>query len=113
MRLPFEFDLRGLGEQVKNSNERTNIMAQAIQNKPVDTLRERGGVKATIWKNSTTNGHFYSIELSRTYKTDEGYRDSRSFNDSDLLVISLLATKAHDRIRELKTQDTAETRGSE
>ncbi|QDT57210.1 hypothetical protein Pan44_52770 [Caulifigura coniformis] len=87
-------------------------MATAIQNKPIDTLRERGGVKATIWKNSSTKGDFYSIEIGRTYKTDEGYRDSRSFNDSDLLLIARLATKVHDRIGELKAKDAAERRAA-
>ncbi len=87
-------------------------MATAIQNKPIDTLRERGGVKATIWKNSSPKGSFYSIEISRTYKTDEGYRDSRSFNDSVLLLIARLATKAHDRIGELKAKDAAERRAA-
>ena len=88
-------------------------MTTATQNKPVDTLRERGGLKATIWKNSTDKGNFYSIDISRTYRTDEGYRDSRSFNDSDLLVVARLAQKAHDRIGELKAQDAADRRAVE
>jgi hypothetical protein len=88
-------------------------MATAIHNKPVETLRERGGVKATIWKNSSTKGSFYSIEISRTYKTESGYGDSRSFNDGDLLIIARLATNAHDRIGELKAKDAAERRAAE
>lgn len=45
-------------------------MTTATQNKPVDTLRERGGLKATIWKNSSAKGNFYSIEISvRTART--------------------------------------------
>lgn len=87
-------------------------MATAINNKPVDTLRERGGVKATIWKNSSTKGDFYSIELSRTSKNEQGYQISRSFNDGDLLIIARLATKAHDRIGELKAKDAAERRAA-
>ena len=88
-------------------------MTTATQNKPVDTLRERGGLKATIWKNSSDKGSFYSIELSRTYRTENGYGDSRSFNDSDLLVVARLAQKAHDKIGELKVQDAAARRAAE
>lgn len=87
-------------------------MATAINNKPVDTIRERGGLKATIWKNSSTKGSFYSIEISRTYRTDQGYGESRSFNDSDLLVVARLAQKAHDKIGELKSKDAAERRAA-
>lgn len=87
-------------------------MTTVTQNKPVDTLRERGGLKATIWKNSSPKGSFYSIELSRTYKTESGYGDSRSFNDTDLLVIARLAEKAHDRIGLLKVQDAAARRAA-
>lgn len=87
-------------------------MATAIQNKPIKTLRERGGLKAAIWKNSSPKGSFYSVEITRTYRTEEGYRDSRSFNDSDLLVIARLAEKAHDAIGELKSKDAADRRAS-
>ena len=87
-------------------------MASAIQNKPIDTLRERGGAKCTIWKNSSTKGSYYSAEFSRTYRTEQGYQDTRSFSDSDLLVIANLARKAHDRIGELKAKDAAEKRAA-
>lgn len=86
------------------------MSATVIKNTPIETLRERGGLKATIWFNATPNstkGGFYSVELSRVYRTDEGYKNSRSFNDSDLLFIARLAEKAHDRIRELRAAATA------
>lgn len=82
-------------------------MATAMTNQPIDTLRERGGLKATIWKNSSSNGTFYSVEFGRTYKTDDGYRDSRSFNDNDLLIIAHLAAKVYDRIGALKANDAS------
>jgi hypothetical protein len=88
-------------------------MATAIQNKPIETLRERGSLKCTIWKNSSTKGSYFSAEFSRTYRTEQGYADSRSFNAGDLLVIARLATKAHDRIGELRVKDAAEKRASQ
>ncbi len=84
-------------------------MATAISNKPVDTLRERGGLKATLWKQSTQQGRpYYDCEISRTYRDDTGFHDSRYFRDGDLLAIARLATRTHDRIRELRSQDAAE-----
>ena len=81
-------------------------MATAIDNRPADTLRERGGLKATIWKNTNSSGRaFYSVEFSRTYKTEKGYAETRSFRDSDLLVLAHLASKAYDRIGQLRAQD--------
>ncbi|QDT37686.1 hypothetical protein [Stratiformator vulcanicus] len=80
-------------------------MATQIKNTPITTLRERGGLKATIWKNSSQRGDFYSIEFSRTYKSEDGYHDSKSFNESDLLVLAHLATKAHDHVSVLRKKD--------
>ena len=82
-------------------------MATEIKNTPVETIRARGGIKATIWKNASGKGSFYSIELSRTYKTDDGYNDSRSFSDTDLLVLTNLLPKAYDRVAEFRRSDAA------
>ena len=88
-------------------------MTTAIQNKPVETLREIGGLKATIWKNSSSKGQFYSTEFSRTYRTEDGYRNSRSFHDGDLLALARLAQKAHDKLAELKATAAAEQQAAQ
>ncbi|MEM7811340.1 MAG: hypothetical protein AAF532_07685 [Planctomycetota bacterium] len=80
-------------------------MATHIKNTPITTLRERGGLKATVWKNESQRGPFYSVELSRTYKVEDEFRDSHSFPASDLLVLAHLATKAYDRVSELRQAD--------
>lgn len=65
------------------------------QNKPVKTLRD-GALKATIWKNESENGAFYSVTLARTYKRGDGsYGDSSSFTGADLLKITQLANRAY------------------
>ena len=81
-------------------------MATQIKNTPVATIRGRNGIKATIWKNATSQRRaFYSCDISRTYKTDNGYGDSRSFSDADLLVIAHITHKAFDKISELRRED--------
>ena len=80
-------------------------------NKPIDTLRD-GSLKATLWKNSSENGTFYSVNLARTYKDEAGnYQDSDSFSGSDLLRIARLAGKAYDRASELRRRDQLDASG--
>lgn len=70
--------------------------------KPVDTLRD-GALKATIWRNETKEGAFYSTTLSRTYKDDDDkYRDSHSFASNEMLRVGELARRSHNRVIELK-----------
>ena len=66
--------------------------------KPVDTIQD-GALKATIWKRDGEQGNFYTVDLSRTYKDDQGnYRDSHSFSGSEPLRIARLANIAYDEI---------------
>lgn len=74
--------------------------------KPIDTIRD-GALKATIWKNPTEKGHFYSVDFSRTYKDGDNFKDSHSFSGSEPLQLARLAHKAYGRIAELRSQDKA------
>ena len=80
-------------------------------NKPIDTLRD-GSLKATLWKNSSENGAFYSVNLARTYKDEaDNYQDTDSFSGSDLLRIARLAGKAYDRANALRRRDQLDASG--
>lgn len=75
--------------------------------RPVDTLRT-GSVKASIWKNDSEKGAFFSVSFSRTYKTGDGkLRDVSSFSGPQLLQLARLAEKAYDRAAELRRAETA------
>ncbi|MEZ5896967.1 MAG: hypothetical protein R3C51_11275 [Parvularculaceae bacterium] len=64
-------------------------------NKPVKTLRD-GALKASIWKNESESGAFYSVTIARIYKRKDGsYADSNSFSGTDLLKITQLASRAY------------------
>jgi len=73
-------------------------------NPPTETIRD-GSLKATIWRNFGENGTFYSVELSRTYKQGETYKDSHSFTGTEPIQIARLAHLAYTRIGELRQQD--------
>lgn len=79
-------------------------MSTTSTNQPIDTLRD-GALKATIWKNPTEKGWFYSVEISRTYKQGEVFKDSHSFSGTEPLQVARLAQVAYDRIVELRTGD--------
>ena len=75
-------------------------------NTPVTTIRD-GAIKATIWANQSEKGTFYSVELSRTYKSGNAYKDSHSFSGTEPLQVARLALKAYDAIAELRAADRA------
>jgi len=50
---------------------------------------------AVIWRNSGNNGNWYSVQLSRSYKVDDGWRDSDSFGFDDLLTLNKVSDQAH------------------
>ena len=57
-----------------------------------------GRIKATIWKNESESGTFYSTQFSRLYKAGDEWRTTDSFNRDDLPLLSRVADKAFDWI---------------
>ena len=80
--------------------------------KPADTLRD-GSLQASIWKNTSENGTFYSTTITRSYQTDDGYKNTNSYSGTELLKLSRLALKAYDRELELKAVDRAAAKAKE
>jgi len=79
---------------------------QQQNQKPINTIRD-GALKATIWKNDSEKGSFYSVDISRTYKQDDVYKDSHSFSGTELLRVARLANIAYDEIAVLRANDAA------
>ena len=82
------------------------------KNQPIDTIRD-GALKATIWKNDSEKGSFYSVDISRTYKVGETFKDSYSFSGSEPLQVARLANIAYDEIAELRKKDRESTSDTE
>lgn len=62
--------------------------------KPAQTFR-KGTVKAAVWENKGKDGIFYSVTFSRSYKAgDDGWRNTSSFNESDLEPLADVAFMA-------------------
>ena len=63
-------------------------------------------MKASIWKNSSDKGPFYTLQFSRTFQDKDGsYQDSFAFPENDLLRLGYLILKAEDRKNELRAAD--------
>ena len=69
--------------------------------KPAFTLRD-GALKATVWKNESEKGPWFSVDFSRGYRTKDGWRDTSSMRGDDLLKLAFLAQEAYAKHVELK-----------
>jgi hypothetical protein len=66
--------------------------------KPAHKIQHRG-IAVAIWKNDGKNGPFYSVTLSRRYKQGEQWKESSSYDEDDLLLLTELLAEAHSWIR--------------
>lgn len=74
--------------------------------KPIDTVRIPGGIKATTWLNTSEKGTtFTTTSITRTFKTQDGFKDSTSFSHDELLKVAKVAHQAHDRITDRKNAE--------
>jgi len=70
----------------------------ATNNKPANRLR-CGNIKATIWKNTSEKGPFFSATFSRPLKDQSGeWRNGTSFGLNDLEALVTVAREAKERI---------------
>jgi hypothetical protein len=78
-------------------------------NKPVHTVRHRS-IKATIWKNETSNGPMYNVTVVRSYR-EEGaeWKDSHSIGYDDLMNVAALMYEAHAYISSLRAKENGAT----
>ena len=75
---------------MKNQNSRNN-------NKPVHALRH-GAISASIWSQETEQGPMFNVTFQRAYKEGETWKNSTSFGQNNLLLLSLLAARAFEWI---------------
>jgi len=54
-----------------------------------------GALQATIWRNAGDKGNWYSVNLSRGYKVDEGWRETDNLGFDDLLTAAKLLDQSH------------------
>ncbi len=62
-----------------------------------------GSISASIWANTkVVSGEtvkFYSVTINKTYKEDDEWKHTNSFNIEDLPKVALVATEAYKYVR--------------
>ena len=73
--------------------------------RPVATFKQ-GGVEVSVWKNSGEQGDMYNATIRKSYKDERSgeWKESTSFNPTDLAVLAQLSGQAFQAIGELKAQ---------
>jgi len=66
-----------------------------------------GAIKATIWKNDTTNRPRYNTTFTRLYRDENEWKSTGSFGRDDLLVLGKVADRVHSWICEQHQAETA------
>jgi len=60
-----------------------------------------GNITATIWKNQTNGGNtFYSVNIARSYKDDDEWKQTDSFSHGDLMNVVKVASRAEAWVAE-------------
>ncbi|QDT57101.1 hypothetical protein Pan44_51670 [Caulifigura coniformis] len=81
------------------------------QNQPIRRLRI-GNIGAAIFENRTEEGKtFYNVQFTRGYRTDDGWKNTRSFGKDDLLAHAKLCDQAHSWICEQLQAEPSESIG--
>ena len=79
--------------------------------KPAHKIRN-GVLQVTIWRNHGEKGNWYSVNLSRSYKVDEGWRETDALGQDDLLPAAKLLDQAYDWIGDQQRADAKARRES-
>ena len=75
-----------------------------MSNQPVKRIKI-GLITATIWGNEKDNGGTrYSIDIVRSYKKDDVWKETSSFGIDDLPVVAKVSDLALEAVLELQSQ---------
>jgi hypothetical protein len=67
-------------------------------NEPAIHKIRHGAISASIWRQETEKGPMFNVSIQRTYKDGDEWKSSTSFGMQNLLVVSLIATRAFEWI---------------
>ena len=76
---------------------KTQTKPGSSTNQPVHKIRH-GAISASIWRQETEKGPMFNVSIQRSYKEGEEWKSSTSFGSQNLLVVSLIATRAFEWI---------------
>lgn len=68
-----------------------------MANQPAARFRI-GYITATVWANDNNGKTFYNVDLSRSYKDGDDYKETSSLGAADLLNAARVLTRAEEWI---------------
>jgi len=74
-------------------------------NRPIHSIKANG-VEIAIWEGDYKGEPTYSVTLQRSYKTDDGYKNTGFLRKTDLLITSRLLGQAFDYINDIRNAKT-------
>jgi len=66
---------------------------ETTANKPVQKFRS-GAIEVAVWLKTGEKGPFYSVTMSRSYKSGEEWKQADSFSGDDVIVLTKLLDMA-------------------
>ena len=97
----------------KNGSQKGASREEARKQRPAGEIRY-GRLRATIWKQESDKGPWYSVVLTRSYQDAQGdWHTSSSFGRDDLLLLAKLCDQAHSWIHRQTVKDAKPTNGPE
>jgi hypothetical protein len=97
----------------KNSSRPGAPAQEASKQRPA--FEERyGRIKATVWRQESDQGPWYSVVFTRSYKDNQGnWQTSHSFGLDDTLPLAELARRVFHWMQAQRTKDRAAQNGPE
>ena len=97
----------------KNVGPKGGSRQDAPKQRPAGEIRY-GRLRATIWKQESDKGPWYSVVLTRSYQDAQGdWHTSSSFGRDDLLLLAKLCDQAHSWIHRQLAKDASSTNAPE
>lgn len=79
----------------KNGGKKAPPPEEAPKQRPAHEARY-GRLKATVWRQESDKGPWYSVVLTRAYQDQQGaWKSSQSFGRDDLLLVAKLCDEVH------------------
>ena len=89
---------------------------QGKKKEPIHKI-QRGSIEAAVWENTSGGKPWYSVQIYRRYKTEQGeYREANSYALADLVQVSRVAELAEEwlnRRAESQSSSTANEGGEQ
>ena len=77
-------------------------------NKPIHNIKANG-LDVAVWEGDYKGEPTYSVTIQRSYKTDDGYKNTGFLRKTDLLIAGRLLGQAFDYINDIRNTKTNDT----